>query len=769
MMSNVRLTSLGRWALAACCALVASLFALVSPAWGAYENVPTPTVEGPIAVTPTSHPFLATEIPLAHYGYTEQEYFISGTGYTYSTSGAVNVTGTKILTGGPNGNGTYPFKTRIVVRRPENPADFNGKVVVEWENVTAGYELEANWFGDPYDLIKNGYAWVGVAAQNVGVNYLKKVFNPTRYGSLEVGPTGDPLSYDIFGSAIKAIRGDVSGPEPLGGLTPDINRVVASGESQSCGRLATYYNKVAPIQQIVDAYLLTVCTSALRADRPEKALRIISEFENKNEQTEAEAPTNPSLRHWEAAGGSHVPFPAAANWVGPVERDTREALGPDIADCTHKPILSRVGWPYLVNAGTKELIEWSEGGPTPPLAPRGQYVNPTTLARNSLGIALGGIRLPEMEVPTGVNLAENSAAGPPNIYPDSAFCILLGQYQPFGEETLSSLYSNYDEYVDKVGANAESLVKQGFLLPEDAKRVQDSAEEYPKLPPTVPVLGDSPPNTFQLTWRGPVPSHEKSLVAGFVETHPTFELQRLSAAPGAEWTTVSGSLTEPAYSFSPPKSQEAGTWSYRVRSRTVVPGFDLEPEEVIVSPWSAVLSNVITGAFNGPLHVKAGQTVELASTAKVNGPVTVEPGGALNVEGASVSGPIIANKATLLRICAASISGPVEATNGSGSVVIGEGTAGCSASTISGPVTLKSNTGGVSIDGNVVNGPVTVTGNGGGATVTNNNVHGPLTVTGNTGGATVTNNNVHGPLKVTGNTGTVVDKPNEVSGPSELQ
>ena len=157
---------------------IGSLFAFVSPAWSEpYPNVPTPTVEGPIAVTPTSHPFLATEIPLAHYGYTEEEYFISGTGYTYKTSGAVNETGTKILTGGPNGNGTYPFKTRIVVRMPTNPADFNGKVIVEWNNVTAGYDLEVNWFGDPYFLLKNGYAYVTVSAQNVGVNYLKK-FNP---------------------------------------------------------------------------------------------------------------------------------------------------------------------------------------------------------------------------------------------------------------------------------------------------------------------------------------------------------------------------------------------------------------------------------------------------------------------------------------------------------------------------------------------------------------------------------------------------------------
>ncbi len=182
--------TLGRL-LVALLVVASALVWLARPASAAYENVPTPTVEGPIPVTGTSYPFLATDIPLASYGYQEDEYFITGLGYTYNTSGAVNVTGSKIVTGGPNSDGTFPFKTRIVVRRPSNPANFNGKVVVEWNNVTAGYDLEANWFGDPYYLLKNGYAWVGVSAQAVGTNYLKNTFNPTRYAGLEVGPAGD--------------------------------------------------------------------------------------------------------------------------------------------------------------------------------------------------------------------------------------------------------------------------------------------------------------------------------------------------------------------------------------------------------------------------------------------------------------------------------------------------------------------------------------------------------------------------------------------------
>jgi hypothetical protein len=252
----------------ACCALVLSLCVAASPASAAYENVPTPTVEGPIATSETSQIFMHPNFSLAEYGYTEEEYFLSGTGYMYNTSGAVNVTGSKITTGGPNGNGTYPFKTRIVVRRPVNPANFNGKVVAEWQNVTAQFDLEPEWQGNPYSLMKAGYVYVSVDAQLAGINGLKK-YNKERYGSLEV-PTGDGLSYDVYAAALKAVRGDGVGPQPLGELTSKINNVTADGASQSCGRLAIDYNKVAPLQEIADDYLITDCTSPVRGDRPRK-------------------------------------------------------------------------------------------------------------------------------------------------------------------------------------------------------------------------------------------------------------------------------------------------------------------------------------------------------------------------------------------------------------------------------------------------------------------------------------------------------------------
>src|SRR5262249_40010641 len=120
-------------------------------------------------------------------------------------------------------DGSHPFKTRLVVRRPASAARFNGTVVVEWTNVSEGFDNEVEWFHSGEHLVRSGYAWVGVSAQNVGVTALKQRM-AERYSALDVTDggtvTGDGLSYDIFAAAGNAVRGK-SGMNILGGLRPE--------------------------------------------------------------------------------------------------------------------------------------------------------------------------------------------------------------------------------------------------------------------------------------------------------------------------------------------------------------------------------------------------------------------------------------------------------------------------------------------------------------------------------------------------------------------
>ncbi len=157
---------------------------------------------------------------------------------------------------------------------------------------------------------------------------------------------------------------------------------------------------------------------------------------------------------------------------------------------------------------------------------------------------------------------------------------------------------------------------------------------------------------------------------------------------------------------------------------------------------------VVSGPVNGNLEVRAGEAVELTSTAKVKGSVKVKPGGALDVEGGVIGGSLSSSGAALIRVCAATVDGHVTVKGSSGSVVIGE-SSGCGHSTVAGKVTVEQNKAGVSVIGN--------------------SVGGALTVTGNSGGATVTHNKVAGNLTVTGNSGSVIDSPNEVTKKSKLQ
>jgi fermentation-respiration switch protein FrsA (DUF1100 family) len=141
-------------------------------------------------------------------------------------------------------------------------------------------------------------------------------------------------------------------------------------------------------------------------------------------------------------------------------------------------------------------------------------------------------------------------------------------------------------------------------------------------------------------------------------------------------------------------------------------------------------TQVITGAFTGPLVVKAGQVVELASTGEIIGPVKVEFGGVFETEGGSVTGSITVTQAARLRLCDATIKARVKASNGTGPVVIGG--PGCPGNTILGSVVVKGNTGGVLVEGNTIKGALTVTGNSGGTSVSSNSVSGMTNVKGNT-------------------------------------
>src|SRR5437870_5067682 len=149
---------------------------------------------------------------------------------------------------------TAPYTTRAVVMRPINRRRFNGTVVVEWLNVSGGADAGPDWMLGHNELVREGFAWVGVSAQRVGVEGLQSAAAPNgdaaRYANLS--HPGDNYSYDMFSQAGQAIRDDA--PTVLGGLKP--KHIIAIGESQSAGRLVTYIDAVHPLAHVYDGFLV---------------------------------------------------------------------------------------------------------------------------------------------------------------------------------------------------------------------------------------------------------------------------------------------------------------------------------------------------------------------------------------------------------------------------------------------------------------------------------------------------------------------------------
>ncbi|GAA5037721.1 hypothetical protein HNP84_003188 [Thermocatellispora tengchongensis] len=409
--------------------------------------VPVPLVEGPIpGALPGdpkapdvagTYPWLATDAGLASLGYVEQEFVLSGQADAYSATGQLLATG-------------VPYRTRVIVRRPAHPDRFNGVVLTEWQNVTAGYDLDALWSTE--QITRAGYAWVGVSAQRVGVDQLRG-WSPARYGGLDVTGggrfTADELSYSVFSQAGRAIRarGGV-----LGRLRP--RTVLAIGASQSAGRLTVMYDAVLPqVERVFDAYAAIVGPAPARAGT-EPVFQVLSETDVR---TPVRPPDTDRFRRWEVAGTAH------SGWHGQEYRApllTRD-LGAAPTYACARPPFSRAPLHHMIAAAYVHLARWAEHGVAPPVAPGLRFNPDGTKARDALGLALGGIRPSQVQVPIALNDGDNSG---------ETFCRLFGAHIPFDQARLDALYPSRARYVAAVAEADAANVKAGYLLPADARR-----------------------------------------------------------------------------------------------------------------------------------------------------------------------------------------------------------------------------------------------------------------------------------------------------------
>ena len=133
---------------------------------------------------------------------------------------------------------------------------------------------------------------------------------------------------------------------------------------------------------------------------------------------------------------------------------------------------------HLFDTGYADLRAWVGSGDLPPVAPRMQInANQTDVARDAFGNGIGGIRLPELEVPVATLTGTGNTAADTN--PVSGFCRLFGTTKPFDAATLARLYPTHADYVRAFTAATGRLARQGFLLPNDEEAALFTAAQAP--------------------------------------------------------------------------------------------------------------------------------------------------------------------------------------------------------------------------------------------------------------------------------------------------
>jgi hypothetical protein len=419
----------------------------------------------------------AIAVNLKRAGYVQREYAASGTATSYTSTAPLSGDGMWSF----QPEASAPYRTRVLVRRPADPARFSGTVVVEWLNVSGGVDADPEWATTHEEILRRGDVWVGVSAQSIGImggpvlvrvnapgaeNAGKglKAIDPIRYGSLD--HPGDGFAFDIYTQVARAVRSGTG----LGRSKP--KRVIAAGESQSAFALVTYYNGVQPLTHAFDGFFvhsrgavglplvapgqsadvagaISGTPAVFRSDQDAPVLDVQTESDVTSvlNSYAARQPDSERFRLWEVPGTAH----ADAHLLG----STGTTL-----DCG-VPI-NNGPLHVVAKAGLRALKNWVKSGKAPPTAERIDVAatGSPQVQRNADGIALGGIRTPPVDVPVA------ALSGTPGPNP-STICLLLGSTNPLSDARLKELYSSRAAYLKKYKDGVDATIKAGFVLASD--------------------------------------------------------------------------------------------------------------------------------------------------------------------------------------------------------------------------------------------------------------------------------------------------------------
>jgi hypothetical protein len=428
------------------------------------------TFNGPFTVGHVIEPLTALSTDLAAHDYVEQEFSAGGTAHAFRATSAPSDGKWSITP-----TSSAPYRTRILVRRPANPKNFSGTVIVEWMNESAG-ESAPDWDYLNPELMDAHDAWVGVSSQSHGVDGGKSLLTggevtgtvqglteqePQRYGTLH--QPGDKYSFDIYDQVAFGVRASPS--KVLGPLRP--HHILAVGESQSAAYLTTFADSLEPHDYPYDGIFIhsrgtsgapldgaSIDPSAVQNPLLIRTDLRVPVFMSET-QTDlimlgyapAQQPNTDRIRTWEIAGTSHADIYEVGGNAGVLGCTAPINTGPQHV---------------VVQAAFADFSRWVIAG-TPPPEPapfKLASANPPTLAVDSHGNVIGGVRTPAVDVPVS-SLTGSAPAG------TSVICSLFGTTTPFSSAELTSLYGSEANYVSKYTADLNKAIASRYLLPSE--------------------------------------------------------------------------------------------------------------------------------------------------------------------------------------------------------------------------------------------------------------------------------------------------------------
>jgi hypothetical protein len=468
-----------RWiAVTAVLTVALATLAGAAPAGAASTNAvyaAAATLSGPVTTGQIVEPLSGVGTNLAASGYMEQEYFASGTAHAFkATSSPSN--GRLVIAP----TTSAPYETRIIVRRPSSPKKFNGTVLVEWLNVSAG-ESSPDWdYLNPM-LMSQGYAWVGVTAQKLAIDGGSSILGtstggglvgkePSRYGSLH--DPGDQYALDMYAQIGLGLR-KAKGVDALGSLHP--RHIVAVGESQSAFYMTDFADGLQPLTHAYDGIFIHSrggsgsgigSSNGLKGDlriRTDLSVPVFM-FETQTDLTTlgyaaAQQPNTARIRTWEVAGTSHADSYVVGGNGG-------------LLGCT-QPINNGPAH-EVVQAAFSAVDKWVADGTEPPKpAPfRLASTNPVTYATDKYGNVIGGVRTPAVDTPIST-LSGQAPAGA------TVICSLFGSATPLSASTLAALYPTKADYIADYTKSLDKAIKGGYILSADRSEMLAQAAKAP--------------------------------------------------------------------------------------------------------------------------------------------------------------------------------------------------------------------------------------------------------------------------------------------------